>query len=151
MGLGLVSEINAGGPGAIIYGFILVTVLQSFLGASLAEFISSYPTEGGMYHWIAAIAPRKYMGILSFMTGWFSVLGWIFTTASTNLIYAQSVMALIALYHPDLTIQTWQTFVVYEGLNLITAGIVLWGNKIIPGLNKFSRMLLSDGFQMSPS
>lgn len=138
LGLGLVTEIGAGGPGAIIYGFILVTVLQSFLGASLAEFISSYPTEGGMYHWIAAIAPRKYMGFLSFMTGWFTVFGWIFTTASTNLIYAQSVMALVVLYRPNMTIRTWQTFVVYEGLNLITAAVVCFGNKIIPGLNKFS-------------
>lgn len=75
LGLGLITEINAGGPGAVIYGFILVTLLQCFLGASLAEFVSSYPTEGGMYHWIAAVAPRKMTGVLSFFTGWFSVLG----------------------------------------------------------------------------
>src|SRR6478752_6817639 len=75
LGLGLITEIGAGGPGAVIYGFILVTILQCFLGASLAEFVSSYPTEGGMYHWIAAVAPRRATGILSFLTGWFSVLG----------------------------------------------------------------------------
>lgn len=73
--MGIVTEINAGGPGAIIYGFILVTILQSFLGASLAEFVSSYPTEGGMYHWIAAIAPKKYSAFLSFITGWLTVCG----------------------------------------------------------------------------
>lgn len=75
LGLGFVTEINAGGPGAIIYGFILVTFLQCFLGASLAEFVSSYPTEGGMYHWIAAVAPKRYMAPLSFITGWFTVFG----------------------------------------------------------------------------
>ncbi|KAH0387537.1 hypothetical protein KCU92_g1586, partial [Aureobasidium melanogenum] len=58
LGLGLATEIGAGGPGAVIYGFILITVLQSFLGASLAEFVSSYPTSGGMYHWIAAVSPE---------------------------------------------------------------------------------------------
>lgn len=137
LGLGLFSEINAGGPGAIIYGFILVTIFQSFLGASLAELISSYTNEGGMYHWIAAIAPRKYTSFLSFNTGYYSVLGWIFTTASTNLLYAQLVMALVALYRPEMTIETWQTFVCYEGLNLITAAIVLWGNKLLPPMNKF--------------
>ncbi|KAH8704639.1 choline transport protein [Phaeosphaeriaceae sp. PMI808] len=123
LGLGLITEIGAGGPGAVIYGFILVTLLQCLLGASLAEFVSSYPTEGGMYHWIAAVAPKKMTGVLSFFTGWFSVLGWIFTTASTNLIFAQIVMALIALYHDSLEIQAWQTFIVYQGLNLITAGL----------------------------
>jgi choline transport protein len=75
LGLGVVTEINAGGPGAIIYGFILVTLLQCFLGASLAEFVSSYPTEGGMYHWIAAVAPVGMKAFLSFMTGWFTVCG----------------------------------------------------------------------------
>ncbi|KAI1070496.1 hypothetical protein LB507_006713 [Fusarium sp. FIESC RH6] len=146
LGLGLITEIGAGGPGAVIYGFILVTILQCFLGASLAEFVSSYPTEGGMYHWIAAVAPRRTTGILSFLTGWFSVLGWIFTTASTNIIYAQILMALIALYIPDLEIKAWQTFIVYEGLNLVTAGAVMFGNKIIPALNRFSLFYLQIGW-----
>lgn len=146
LGLGLTTEIGAGGPGAVIYGFILVAFLQSFLGASLAEFVSSYPTSGGMYHWIAAVSPERLRGFLSFMTGWFTVTGWIFTTASTNLIYAQNFMALIALFHPDMVIKTWQTFIVYQVLNLITAAIVIWGNKIIPALNKFSLLYLQIGW-----
>lgn len=66
----------------------------------------------------------------------------IFTTASTNLIFAQIVMALIALYHETLEIHAWQTFVIYQGLNLVTALVVMFGNKIIPGLNKFSLFYL---------
>lgn len=62
----------------------------------------------------------------------------IFTTASTNLIYAQNFMALIALYSPNLIIQTWMTFVVYQAFNLITGGIVMFGNVIIPAINRFS-------------
>ena len=99
-----------------------------------------------MYHWIAAIAPRRLMGFLSFMTGYFTVFGWIFTTASTNLIYAQTLMALVALYHPGMTIQTWQTFVAFEGLNILTALVVLFGNKLIPGLNRFSLFYLQIGY-----
>jgi len=48
-------------------------------------------------------------------------------------------MALIALYHHNLVIETWMTFVVYQVFNLITGGIVMFGNVIIPALNKFSR------------
>ncbi|PWY90975.1 putative choline transporter Hnm1 [Aspergillus heteromorphus CBS 117.55] len=146
LGLGIVTEIDAGGPGAIIYGFILVTLLQAFLGASLAEFVSSYPTEGGMYHWIAAVAPRRWSAFLSFITGWLTVCGWIFTTASTNLIFAEVVQALYALYHPDMVIKTWQTFVIYQILNILTAAVVLFGNKIIPALNKFSLFYLQLGW-----
>ncbi|KAL4864133.1 hypothetical protein BDV12DRAFT_205908 [Aspergillus spectabilis] len=146
LGLSIVTEINAGGPSAIIYGFILVTIMQSFLGASLAEFVSSYPTEGGMYHWIAAIAPKGMSAFLSFVTGWFTVSGWIFTTASTNLIFAQVVQALYALYHPDLNLKTWQTFVIYQILNILTASVVLFSNKFIPALNKFSLFYLQIGW-----
>lgn len=67
----------------------------------------------------------------------------IFTTASTNLIYAQNFMALIALYHGNLVIKTWMTFVVYQVLNLATAGIVAFANFAIPALNRFSRMFIS--------
>ncbi|KAJ5626151.1 hypothetical protein N7510_002460 [Penicillium lagena] len=142
LGLGLITEVNAGGPGAVIYGFILVFILQSFLGASLAEFVSAYPTEGGMYHWIAAIAPKRYNSILSFATGWSTVFGWIFTTASTNLIYATTLMALIALYHDDLVLKPWMTFVAYQILNIFTSGIVMFGNRLIPAINKFSLVYL---------
>ncbi|KIY71254.1 putative choline transporter Hnm1 [Cylindrobasidium torrendii FP15055 ss-10] len=142
LGLGLITEINAGGPGAVIYGFVLVWILQCFLGTSLAEFVSAYPTEGGMYHWVAAISPPQYAGFLSFVTGWWSVAGWIFTTASTNLVYAQNFMALIALYRTDLVIDTWMTFVVYQVTNLLTASVVLFGNRLIPGMNKFSLVYL---------
>ncbi|CAI7600312.1 unnamed protein product [Penicillium crustosum] len=142
LGLGLITAINAGGPGALIYGFILVFILQSFVGASLAEFVSAYPTEGGMYHWIAAIAPKKYNSLLSFATGWCTVFGWIFTTASTNLIYATTAMALIALYHDGLVVQPWMTFVAYQILNILTAGVVMFGNRFIPTINKFSLVYL---------
>ncbi|KAJ5660360.1 hypothetical protein N7507_006811 [Penicillium longicatenatum] len=161
LGLGLITALNSGGPGArkpipthtpcktasalmtlVIYGFILVFILQSFVGASLAEFVSAYPTEGGMYHWIAAIAPKRYNSLLSFATGWCTVFGWIFTTASTNLIYASTVMALIALYHDNLVVKPWMTFVAYQILNIFTSGIVMFGNRFIPAINKFSLLYL---------
>ena len=62
----------------------------------------------------------------------------IFTTASTNLLYASNFMALIALYKTNLVIKPWMTFVAYEVLNLLTSGTVMFGNRIIPLLNKFS-------------
>jgi choline transport protein len=47
-------------------------------------------------------------------------------------------MALIALYQTDLVIQPWMTFVAYQGFNILTAGIVMFGNRYIPLINKFS-------------
>lgn len=48
-------------------------------------------------------------------------------------------MALIALYHEDLVIQPWMTFVAYQVLNIVTSGVVMFGNRFIPMINKFSR------------
>ncbi|KAA8642288.1 hypothetical protein EYZ11_012960 [Aspergillus tanneri] len=163
LGLGLITAINAGGPGArmthpnplslyynttevlttqVIYGFILVFILQCFLGTSLAEFVSAYPVEGGMYHWIAAIAPKRYNSVLSFATGWSTVFGWIFTTASTNLIYASTFMGLITLYKTDIVLQPWMTFVAYQGFNILTASVIMFGNRYLPLINKFSLVYL---------
>lgn len=47
-------------------------------------------------------------------------------------------MALIALYKTDLVIQPWMTFVAYQGLNVLTSSIVMFGNRFIPLINKFS-------------
>jgi choline transport protein len=50
------------------------------------------------------------------------------------------------LYHQDMTVKTWEIFIIYQGLNLATASVVLFGNKIIPSLNKFSLVYLQIGW-----
>jgi choline transport protein len=43
-------------------------------------------------------------------------------------------------------IKNWQTFIIYQILNLLTASVVLFGNKIIPALNRFSLFYLQIGW-----
>lgn len=47
LGGALAGGIYAGGPTGVVYGFILTLVGQCFVGATIAEFASSYPTTGG--------------------------------------------------------------------------------------------------------
>jgi choline transport protein len=47
-------------------------------------------------------------------------------------------MALIALYHEDLVVKPWMTFVAYQILNIVTSSVVMFGNRFIPAINKFS-------------
>lgn len=47
-------------------------------------------------------------------------------------------MALIALYVEDLVIQPWMTFVVYQGFNIFTSAVIMFGNRFLPLINKFS-------------
>jgi hypothetical protein len=47
-------------------------------------------------------------------------------------------MALIALYKTDLVLQPWMTFVAYQAFNILTSAVVMFGNRFIPGINKFA-------------
>ncbi|KAF5945526.1 hypothetical protein HYC85_015754 [Camellia sinensis] len=42
-----------------------------FVGLSMAEICSSYPTSGGLYYWSAKLAGPKWAPFASWITGWF--------------------------------------------------------------------------------
>lgn len=101
----LVAGISAGGPPTIIYGYILVTVMNLFIAASLGELASSYPTAGGAYHWAAKISTPEWSAFASFITGYLNLFAWIVGTAGSDLVLGQFVMALVNLCNPDFVIQ----------------------------------------------
>jgi choline transport protein len=57
-------------------------------------------------------------------------------------------MALIALYHEDLIVKPWMTFVAYQILNIVTSSVVMFGNRFIPAINKFSRGFILASFHV---
>lgn len=42
----------SGGPTSVLWGLITAGICNLALAASLAEFLSAYPTAGGQYHWL---------------------------------------------------------------------------------------------------
>ncbi|RAL58596.1 hypothetical protein DID88_003956 [Monilinia fructigena] len=72
----------SGGPTSVLWGLITAGVCNLCLAVSLSEFLSAYPTAGGQYHWVAVISWKKYVPILSWITGWINVSGWIALVAS---------------------------------------------------------------------
>ncbi|ETS77324.1 hypothetical protein PFICI_11198 [Pestalotiopsis fici W106-1] len=59
----------SGGPVAVVWGLVAAGFCNLALAASLAEFLSAYPTAGGQYHWVAVVAPRPLQRGLSWVTG----------------------------------------------------------------------------------
>ncbi|KIW96769.1 uncharacterized protein Z519_02160 [Cladophialophora bantiana CBS 173.52] len=135
IGGALGTGIYNGGPPGIVYGFILVFFGQCFVGATIAEFASSYPTTGGMYHWTAMLAPEKYAPTLSYITGWNTVLAYIVSVASVTCVSGQQIVALAGIAKEDLVVQRWHSFLTMELLNLVTLIMVVFFNKIFPLLN----------------
>ncbi len=88
---------DAGGPRAITFGWIIVGVFVLCVGASMGEICSAYPTAGGLYYWSAKLAKRN-APIWSWYTGWFNLVGQVAITASIDYGLATYVAFLISLY-----------------------------------------------------
>lgn len=65
LSLSLSLALPSGGSTAVLWGLVTAGVFNLSLAASLAEFLSAYPTAGGQYHWVALISWKKQMPLLS--------------------------------------------------------------------------------------
>lgn len=89
----------SGGSTSVIWGLVTAGICNLCLAVSLAEMLSAYPTAGGQYHFVAMIAWKRSVPILSWITGWINVAGWIALVASGGLLGSQLIVGLIALFH----------------------------------------------------
>ncbi|OMO69203.1 Amino acid/polyamine transporter I [Corchorus capsularis] len=86
-----------GGPLSFIYGWFITGVFTMFVGLSMAEICSSYPTSGGLYYWSAKLAGRNWAPFASWLTGWFNIVGQWAVTASVDFSLAQLIQVIILL------------------------------------------------------
>lgn len=66
----LTLALPSGGSTSILWGLITAGICNLSLAASLAEFLSAYPTAGGQYHFVAVISWEKWRAVLSWICGW---------------------------------------------------------------------------------
>jgi choline transport protein len=116
------------------------------LAASLAEFLSAYPTAGGQYHWVAVISWKRWVPILSWVTGWINVSGWIALVASGGLLGSQLVSGIISLMHPNYVAQRWHQFLMYIGYNIVAFLLNALMTSTLPYLTKFAFIWSITGF-----
>src|SRR5882724_12962855 len=75
--------LQAGGPKAIVFSWLVVGFFALLVGMAMAEIVSVYPTAGGLYYWSAKLA-RKNGPMWSWFTGWFNFLGQVAVTAGID-------------------------------------------------------------------
>lgn len=126
----------SGGPTSVIWGLITAGVCDLCLAASLAEFLSAYPTAGGQYHWVAVIAWEAWVPILSWTTGWISVSGWIALAATGGLLGSQLITGIIAFMKPGYDAQRWHQFLIYVAYTLVAFFINAFGTRLLPLVTK---------------
>ncbi|XP_039019572.1 amino-acid permease BAT1-like [Hibiscus syriacus] len=86
-----------GGPISMVYGWFIAGGFTMFVGLSMAEICSSYPTSGGLYYWSARLAGRNWAPFASWLTGWFNIVGQWAVTTSIDFSLAQLIQVIILL------------------------------------------------------
>lgn len=136
----------SGGSTAVLWGLVTAGVFNLCLAASLAECLSAYPTSGGQYHWVAMMSPKKYRPVLSWITAWISVFGWMALTATAGLLGSQLIIGIIALYDSTYEPQRWHQFLIYLGYNIAAFLVNAFCNHLLPIINKVAVLWSLTGF-----
>jgi amino acid permease (GABA permease) len=125
-----------GGPAVIVWGWPFVGVMTLFVGLSMAEVCSSFPTAGGLYYWAAKLAPKNGPA-WSWFTGWFNFLGQVAVTAGIDFGAAFFVHALLTLAF-NLSTAHWITIAIYAVILVVHGLLNQFGIRLVALLNDIS-------------
>jgi amino acid permease (GABA permease) len=125
-----------GGPAVIVWGWPFVGIMTLFVGLSMAEVCSSYPTAGGLYYWSAKLA-RRNGPAWSWFTGWFNFLGQVAVTAGIDFGAAFFINAFLALQWNVSTAHS-VTILIYAIVLLVHGLLNQFGIRLVALLNDIS-------------
>ncbi|KAJ5163378.1 Amino acid/polyamine transporter I [Penicillium coprophilum] len=136
----IVAALKNGGPMAVLYGLILVSVFYTTISASLAELASSMPSAGGVYYW-SSVLSRSRGRTAGFFTGYLNACAWLLSASSMSSMLGNEGVAMYLLRYPTVKWQAWQVFIVFQIVNWTCCAIVCLGNRFIPLLNRIALTL----------
>lgn len=108
----LIIGAESGGPPVMIWSWVGVCVFTMAVALSMAEMCSAYPLAGGQYSWAAILAPRSWSKGLSYVCGWFMLIGIIAMGAVVNFIASGFILAMAVLNNPEYEITRWNSTLV---------------------------------------
>ncbi|KAK4998864.1 hypothetical protein LTR66_001997 [Elasticomyces elasticus] len=139
-----IAILNGGAPG-VLYEFIVACVYYAFIAASIAELASAIPSAGGVYHWASVTPGLRWGRILGFYTGSLNFFGWIFDLAAIAYIPANVVVQMYAVFHPDLVIEPWMTYVAFLCIVWSCCAFCIFCNRLIPMMQNIGLFLIIAG------
>ena len=128
---------NTGGPAIIVWGWPIVGIMTLFVGLSMAEVCSSFPTAGGLYYWSAKLA-KKNGAAWSWFTGWFNFLGQVAVTAGIDFGAAFFINAFLSLHGSASAPRTGCTILIFAIVLLVHGMLNQFGIKLVALLNDIS-------------
>ncbi|VDB95431.1 unnamed protein product [Peniophora sp. CBMAI 1063] len=128
----IATALIGGGPATMIWGLVLVAVLTLTLALSLGEICSLYPTSAGAYYWTYKLSPPSSRVLLSWITGWMTLVGVWTISLSVNFGTGQLIVAGAGIFHPDWIATPWQTYVIFLGVTAVSSVVCLFFNRYLP-------------------
>ncbi|KAF2098206.1 amino acid transporter [Rhizodiscina lignyota] len=123
--------LDNGGPGGLVYGFIIAWLSTLSVYICIAELASIAPIASGQYYWVYMLAPQGYKKASSYVIGWLTSLAWIATVATESLFAGTIIQGLLILRYPDYdskmwqgTLLTWLVIAVNVAINVLIPGII---------------------------
>lgn len=117
----LIVGITSGGPPVMVWSWLGICALTLCVAYSFAEFCSAYPVAGGQYSWVAILAPKSISRGMSYVTGWFMIIGIVCMGATNNFIAGNFILGMAVLNNPDYVIQRWHTVLVSYAIAFASA------------------------------
>ncbi|CAL5873631.1 uncharacterized protein PFLUO_LOCUS7912 [Penicillium psychrofluorescens] len=136
----IVAALQNGGPMAVLYGLVLVSIFYTAISASLAELASSMPSAGGVYYW-SSVLSRNRGRAAGFFTGYLNACAWLLSASSMSSMLGNEAVAMYLLRHTEVRWRSWQVFVVFQIVNWTCCAIVCLGNRFIPLINRIALTL----------
>ncbi|KUJ65072.1 amino acid permease [Streptomyces albus subsp. albus] len=128
---------NAGGPRILVFGWIGVSVMVLFVGASMAEIASAYPTSGALY-FSAGKLSKRHRGAWSWYTGWLNFVGQVGGTAATGYAAATFIQAFAAMQWPSYEATGRHTVLITAAILLVQALANTYTVHLVAVLNRIS-------------
>jgi len=120
----------------VLYGWIFVSLISLSIAASLAEICAVYPTAGGVYYWSAMLSTKKYAPIVSWITGWLTLVGNWTVTLSINFSGAQLILSPITLWNEDFVATQWQTVLMFWAVMSVVFSVNVFDARYLDLINK---------------
>ncbi|KAH6658440.1 amino acid permease [Truncatella angustata] len=141
------SAIVNGGAPCLFYNYVLSFICTIAITCSLGEIASIYPTAGGQYHWVAALAPSSTRSAAAWFTGWISIGGQVVLTASAAFAAALQIQGLAVLNNGDTYVpERYQAMLIFWLILVYGAVMNVYGHKLLPTVNLASAVLHVLGF-----
>jgi hypothetical protein len=98
---------------------------------------SALPVAGGQYSWVAVLAPKSIARGMSYVSGWFMLIGILAMGAVNNFIAANFVLGMANLTNPEYAIQRWHTVLVTYLIAIVAMLSNIFLARILNNLSRF--------------